>query len=366
MEYVLKETICPKCSGKIIVLSYKNLVDVGRCSVCLSDMILPPEPYDSFVKENCEPFLEEEPKILECSSKGNKLFSALYAKVTVNGVIDSIENHYQKSKVFLIDGSLKTYDNWKDAKGKCPIAFKVNDFYLPIQYGEQYYKLLWYKYLQKNKHLEAILLEYDDYKDSFKSKRAKVCQADVIRNYMQDANGDKYTEKLRGKNLYNQCKDLLDILYHKNPCIMVDGDIFDTYAHIIGHQTNAQGAMGKGIALEIKKAYSKAFNHYVYLCKNKPIEELMGECQIVDCSTKIIANLFGQERWGFNKNTVYTNYDAIEKALTSLCNYAKSNNLIVSIPYKMGCKNANGDWEEVLKRIKRAFKNYYVLIYKNY
>ena len=36
--------------------------------------------------------------ILECSSKGDKRFSALYAKVKVFGVYDSIENHYQNCK----------------------------------------------------------------------------------------------------------------------------------------------------------------------------------------------------------------------------------------------------------------------------
>lgn len=37
-------------------------------------------------------------KILECSSRGDKRFSAFYAKVEVFSKLDSIENHYQSCK----------------------------------------------------------------------------------------------------------------------------------------------------------------------------------------------------------------------------------------------------------------------------
>lgn len=48
---------------------------------------------------------------LECSSKGDKRFSAFYAQVNGN----SIEDQYQAAKVFA-DGSTGLY--WRDAKGK--------------------------------------------------------------------------------------------------------------------------------------------------------------------------------------------------------------------------------------------------------
>lgn len=55
---------------------------------------------------------------LECSSKGDKRFSALYCKVSVNGKIDTIENHYQLNKVF-IDLETKNpvrFNNFKEVK----------------------------------------------------------------------------------------------------------------------------------------------------------------------------------------------------------------------------------------------------------
>jgi len=45
-------------------------------------------------------------RVLECSSRGDKRFSALYAKVLAFGVRDTIENHYQKSKRNAIGGSV--------------------------------------------------------------------------------------------------------------------------------------------------------------------------------------------------------------------------------------------------------------------
>ena len=53
--------------------------------------------------------------ILECSSKGDKRFSALYAKVKVFGVYDSIENHYQNCKRDInnqVVGKGKKYIRW--------------------------------------------------------------------------------------------------------------------------------------------------------------------------------------------------------------------------------------------------------------
>ena len=41
---------------------------------------------------------------LECSSKGDKRYSSMYAKVTVFDNYDTIENHYQLSKVFTYNG----------------------------------------------------------------------------------------------------------------------------------------------------------------------------------------------------------------------------------------------------------------------
>ena len=306
-------------------------------------------------------------RILECSSKGDKRFSSLFARVMVNNKIDTIENHYQLSKVFLNeDGSFYTASSWKDAKGKKPVAFKISGKILPLRFGKQYYNSLWYKYLKANKGLEEVLVQYDDYNDIFKGKDSFVCQADTIRAYMQDKNGIKYDKENRGLELYKSCVELFNLLKGSVNYIIEDEDIFKSYANILGHQVNCQGKMASGIAKSVAENYPKAYKEYMRLfMEDKSDINKLGKCQIVDCGHKMIANLFGQRYYGRNKNTVYTQYDKIEEALVTLKEFAKENNMVVALPFKIGCSLGNGDWDnKVLPRINRAFKDYYVVIYR--
>lgn len=306
-------------------------------------------------------------KILECSSKGDKKFSALYVKISVNNVLDTIENHYQKAKVFKDENNeLTQYKDWKMAKGKKPVAFKISEYYLPLKFGKMFYNMMWYKYLKNNPSLIKILEDYDDYNDIFKTKDTVVCQSDVIREFMQDELGNKYSESERGKKVFQSCKELNELLLKKNTVIIENDDIFNGYPHIIGHQVNCQGVMGGGIAKTVKEKYFNAFTEYKNFLNEKEKNYLaLGTCQIVKFKDKSIANLYGQLYCGNDKNIVYTSYLDLRKALTSLKNIAKENNLIVSLPYNIGCDLANGDWEnEVYPIIKEVFSDYYVILYK--
>ena len=117
-------------------------------------------------------------KILECSSKGDKRFSAFYAMVSIDNVNKSIENHYQKCK--RVNG--KVINN---GKGVNPDYIFIRGKALDKKYLTPYYKLLWVKYLDKNKDLVEYLKQYDDFTDMFKTKNTINCQADVIRQYIK-------------------------------------------------------------------------------------------------------------------------------------------------------------------------------------
>lgn len=301
-------------------------------------------------------------KTLECSTAGDFRFSALKAKVSVNGVIDTIENHYQKSKVFLNnDGTFYTAKNFSEAKGKKPIAFKINGCYLPLRYGAMFYDLMWYKYLKNNRDLEIVLENYDDYSDKYKSKIAYNCQADTIRKYMKK-DGVNLPRNERGVLLLKECRPLLDFLNNKSKIILEKGDIFKGYTNIIAHQVNCQGVMGKGIAYTIKNNYPKVYEEFLSFSKNE--SSLLGRAQIVNCKNKYICNLYSQEYYGNNKSTVYTSYDALRKSLTALKDYAKSKDLVVGLPYGIGCGLANGDWNTVSNIIEEVFSDYYAILYK--
>lgn len=108
------------------------------------------------IKYGKEPFLE-------CSSNGDKRFSAFYAKV--NG--RSIEEQYQAAKIFE-DGS--TGLHWKDAKGRRA----VNAAQCAILYEN-----LWRQYISEHPELLDILKKASGLSDKF-AKKGSVNQAQIL------------------------------------------------------------------------------------------------------------------------------------------------------------------------------------------
>ena len=104
----------------------------------------------------------EEP-FLECSSKGDKRFSAFYAKWRGK----SIEDRYQAAKVFE-DGS--TGLSWKEAKGKKPVNAEV---------VRGYYSALWDHYFEENPELLEVIKQYNGFSDIF-GQEGHACQAEEI------------------------------------------------------------------------------------------------------------------------------------------------------------------------------------------
>ena len=100
---------------------------------------------------------------LECSSKGDKRFSAFYAKVRqFNG--RTIEELYQGFKVF--EGGI-TDLSWREAKGKR--ALNMEDC-------AEFYSALWDVYIHENPELLLILKEATGLSDIF-GQEGHCCQA---------------------------------------------------------------------------------------------------------------------------------------------------------------------------------------------
>jgi len=103
------------------------------------------------------------PPYLECSSKGDKRFSAFYAQV--NG--QSIEKQYQAAKRFA-DGSAGL--SWQMAKGKkCANQGEVT----------QIYESLWRQYIKENPELLPVLMAATGLSDMF-GQPGHNCQATVL------------------------------------------------------------------------------------------------------------------------------------------------------------------------------------------
>jgi len=94
------------------------------------------------------------PPYLECSTRGDKRFSAFCARIKKRGS-RSIEEIYQAAKVFkngLTDLS------WREAKGLTP---------LNIEEVSALYSILWDEYIEENPELLIILKEVTGLSDIF-------------------------------------------------------------------------------------------------------------------------------------------------------------------------------------------------------
>ena len=110
--------------------------------------------------------------ILECSSRGDKRFSAFYARVKSLGN-KSIEELYQGSKRFA-DGS--TGLSPREAKGRKAVN---------MDECARLYDEFWRLYLDENPDLVEYLKLYNGYSDIF-GRPGCQCQAVSIFKYMRD------------------------------------------------------------------------------------------------------------------------------------------------------------------------------------
>jgi hypothetical protein len=133
---------------------------------------------------------------LECSSKGDKRFSALYAKI--NNI--SIEDRYQLLKKFLYNQKILHPENFKQAKHwqykneYKLIDFKVNNQIFSLKYLTAYYKYLWYIYLVSNKQLVNYIKKFDTFTDCFAKENTINSQKDIIEQVAKEGLNSLYED----------------------------------------------------------------------------------------------------------------------------------------------------------------------------
>lgn len=118
-------------------------------------------------------------RILECSSAGDKRFSAFYARIDFYGTWDSIEHHYQSVK--------RNKAGHPVAKGERVdhiIIFNgATQLKLEPSWLTPLYRLMWCCYLDRHPELVEHAKGYDAFTDKFRGKAIN-CQADVIGKYV--------------------------------------------------------------------------------------------------------------------------------------------------------------------------------------
>lgn len=133
---------------------------------------------------------------------------------------------------------------------------------------------------------------------------------------------------------------------------MTQGNLLASDADALINTVNTQGVMGKGIALQFKKAYPAMFKAYVVSCKRK--EMIIGKMQVIPLnSTKppfYIINFPTKKEWSKPSRMEY-----IEDGLIALADTVRTLGLqSIAVP-PLGCGNGGLEWDQVKMRIEKTF-----------
>lgn len=129
----------------------------------------------------------------------------------------------------------------------------------------------------------------------------------------------------------------------------VTGNIFESDAQALVNTVNTVGVMGKGIALQFKKAYPNNFKAYKKACENEEIK--IGKLFIfkdfnLSSGEKLIINFPTKKHW---KNP--SEYHFIEEGLNDLKRILQENSIqSIAIP-PLGAGNGGLDWARVKQLI---------------
>jgi O-acetyl-ADP-ribose deacetylase (regulator of RNase III) len=141
----------------------------------------------------------------------------------------------------------------------------------------------------------------------------------------------------------------------------ITGNILDSEAQAIVNTVNTVGIMGKGIALQFKKAYPNNYKTYSIACKNE--EVVVGKMFVttdsnISSGEKIIINFPTKQHWRKPSEYIY-----IEDGLNDLVNVIKLNQIkSIAIP-PLGAGNGGLKWGKVKKIIEEKLSHLDIEIY---
>ncbi len=140
------------------------------------------------------------------------------------------------------------------------------------------------------------------------------------------------------------------------------GDLLQADEDVIAHGCNCVGGFGSGVAGQIAKKWPVVKNHYLYkydrygwtLGEIQPVTMPFTGYTVVNCAT---------QQFYLPRGIRHADYDAIEKAMLSLKEYAIENNFSIAIP-KIGAGLAGGDWNVIEKILEKIFFDYDITVYE--
>ena len=142
---------------------------------------------------------------------------------------------------------------------------------------------------------------------------------------------------------------------------IIDSDIFSAPIDILCHGCNCQNVFGGGLALEVKKRFPEAYEADLKTLKgDKNKLGTYSKASVKDGSSraKYIVNIYSQFKMSSGERE--TSYDALttafeylERMLTSKGN----SDLIVGVPYLLGCGLGRGNWKIVESILFSVFES---------
>lgn len=132
---------------------------------------------------------------------------------------------------------------------------------------------------------------------------------------------------------------------------VTDGNILESDAQALVNTVNTVGVMGKGIALQFRKAFPEMFEEYERLCKTNELQP--GRMHVFDrgstLAPRYIINFPTKRHW-----KARSRLDDIVAGLDALVDELQSRRITsVAIP-PLGCGHGGLDWAEVRPLIERA------------
>lgn len=132
----------------------------------------------------------------------------------------------------------------------------------------------------------------------------------------------------------------------------IKGNILEANAEALVNTVNTKGVMGKGIALQFKKAFPEAFKAYKNACDNGELH--IGKVHVFEYVTSqphYIINFPTKDDWKKPSRIEY-----IEKGLESLIEAIQKYKIhSIAIP-ALGCGQGGLKWKDVLPLIQSAFE----------
>lgn len=120
--------------------------------------------------------------------------------------------------------------------------------------------------------------------------------------------------------------------------------------HMIIHQCNCKGVMGKGFAKQIKEKFPKSYKDYIDQYKSDGLN--LGDVIYSETSLTTVANICSQYNYAklYQDKTLFTDYDAFRTCINKCIGHCIINNIkTILIPCYIGCGLANGDWEIICR-----------------